>query len=76
MEFYTCLKSENRADILSFSELFKLGPQLERIKIRDGGHELERSFDADFCGIHEEEANYLRDKENEFLEAAHIVPIK
>ena len=29
-----------------------------------------------FCGIHEEEAIYLRKQEKEFLEKVHIVPIQ
>ena len=35
-----------------------------------------RNYDADFLGIHEEEAELLRQKDEEFLRRVHIVPIR
>ena len=59
-----------------FSEIWDFWPRLELVKIKGSGGEHERNYDADFCGIHEEEASYLRGQGEEFLKAIHIVPTK
>ena len=37
---------------------------------------LTRNYDADFCGISEEEAEVLRGMDEEYLENVQIVPIR
>ena len=64
------------AHILVFSQICQLWPQLEVVKIKGSGCFPERNYDADFCGIYEEEASYLREQGEQFLDVVHIVPIK
>ena len=64
------------ADILVCSQIWQLWPHLEEISITGRENNLGRNKDADFCGIYEEEASYLREQPEEFLEAVHTVPIK
>ena len=61
---------------LSFAQIWDLWPKLEIVKIKAGRVHLYGYYDADFCGIHEEEANHLREQEDQFLRLVHIVPIK
>ena len=64
------------SDFLPLTELWQLWPLLEDIKVEGHYKCLERNYDAEFCGIHDEEAMYLRELPDGFLEAVHIVPIQ
>ena len=59
-----------------FPQIWELWPKLEQVNVRWRYVHLDRYYDADFCGIHEEEAKYLRQKGDKFLRSVHIVPIK
>lgn len=50
-------------------------PNLEELAIRYC-RASELRFDAGICGIFEEEADYLRQKSVEYLQAVHIVPVR
>ena len=67
---------ETEADIVPFLKIWELWPKLEVLKVAGGVNYLERNYDADFCGIHEEEAAFLREMGMDFLTAVHIVPAK
>ena len=56
--------------------IWELWPHLEELVITGDYNYLQRSYDADFCGINKEEVELLMDKDNEFLQAVHIVPIR
>ena len=64
------------SDLPSISEICELWPCLEQLKIFGDKNCLKRNYDAEFCGISEEEADLIREKDEDFLQAVHIVPIQ
>ena len=50
-------------------------PQLEELHYIGWGDCINKSLDADICGIHEEEAEFLRSQEEDYLENVHVVPV-
>ena len=63
--------------VLEFQQIWSSWPSLERFRF-PGKMKISPSanMDASFCGISWEEAEFLRQKDEEYLEAVHIVPIK
>ena len=47
---------------LPFAGIFQVWPNLEELEVTGGRNYLDRNYDADFCGIHEQEAEFLREK--------------
>ena len=76
MTYRTSYSQLLERDALPLSEFFELWPDLEELLITGDHNHLVRSYDSDFCGINDEEAELLRGKDEEFLEAVHIVPTK
>ena len=58
------------------AELWELWPNLEELKIFGLMSKLTENYDAEFCGISEEEAEELRTMDDEYLGNVHIVPIR
>ena len=65
-----------KRDSLPLAQVFQFWPDLTELKIAGANNFARRSFDADICGIHEEEAALLRTMDTSFLERVQIVPIK
>ena len=64
-------------DLLSFTQIFQLWPQLEQLQVTGRVNNCFKwNYDADFCGIHEEEVMRLEEKDKGFLRKVHIVPTK
>ena len=63
-------------DIAPFSDIWRFWPQLVQLKVDVAADLPNRNYDADFCGIYEEEAEILRDKEETYLLNVHIVPVR
>ena len=57
-------------------ELWELWPGLEELKVEGVSETLRQNYDAEFCGIFEEEAELLRAQDEEFLRTVQIVPIR
>ena len=68
--------SDRARDFAPFEEIWNCWPQLQELKFYGQNNSLNRNYDSDFCGIHEEEADLLRQEGKEYLERVHIVPIK
>ena len=63
-------------DVAPFSDIWKLWPQLVGLRITVSAKYPNRNYDADFCGIYEEEAEILREKDANYLRNVHIVPVR
>ena len=65
-------------DALPLTEICGCWPQLVELKIKGHGNTLSWNYDAEFIGVHEEEAKLLRKRttDNDYLRQVHIVPIK
>ena len=61
---------------LPCGEIWEMWPKLEELKISGSQITLTRNYDADFCGIHEEEASQLRKMDENYIRAVHLVPIR
>ena len=61
---------------IPFSEIWELWPRLEELEVSGDCLILRDSYDAEFCGIHPEEAKILREKDDEYLKTVNIVPIR
>ena len=61
-----------------FLEIFEHWPQLVELELTRPYYDpvFLRNSDASFCGIHEEEAELLSQKDEDFLKKVHIVPIR
>ena len=57
-------------------EFWEVWSNLQELNISGPGGVLRQNFDAEFCGINEEEAELLRDMDDEFLKRVQIVPIR
>ena len=66
----------DKAKSLPCQALWELWPQLEHIEVCGEGNTLTHNYDAEFCGIHDEEAELLRKMDNKYLRRVHIVPIR
>ena len=64
------------AEIAPFSDIWTCWPDLHKLSIYGSTVSITRNFDADFCGITEQEAEWLRRQPTRFLKKVHIVPIK
>ena len=76
MEIRGSRSNQLKGDSVPFSIIFQFWPELEELRITRADFFLHRSYDADLCGIHEEEAELLRKMNPEFLRNVRIVPIK
>ena len=60
--------------------IFRFWPDLKTLFISSGTWDLEDkalpNWDAEFCGINQEEVELLRGKEEEYLRNLHIVPVR
>ena len=83
--FFTNLKSLDlnisfswglRSDPLPISEISQVWPDLEELNIHGRDNFLGQNYDADFCGVYEDEAELLRTKDEDYLRAVHIVPVR
>ena len=63
-------------DLPSLAEIWEVYPFLQELKIKGTGNKLKFNYDSQFCGIFDEEVELLREKEEEYLKAVHIVPIR
>ena len=59
-----------------YGELWELWPNLEELNIKGAKMTLRKNYDAEFCGINEEEAELLRKMDDEYLRNVHLVPIR
>ena len=64
------------SDVVSLSDIWEMYPALEELKIKGKADKPNSNYDAQFCGISEEEAELLREKDEEYLRAVNIVPIR
>ena len=65
------------ADPVPLSEIFRLWPELKELKIKGFNMAQSRSYyDADCCGINEEEAELLGQEDEGYLRNVMIVPIR
>ena len=64
------------SDVVSLSDIWEMYPALEELKIKGKADKLNSNYDAQFCGIFEEEAEMLREKDEEYLRTVNIVPIR
>ena len=64
------------SDPLPISQVSECWPDLEELNIHGAYNFLGRNYDADFCGVHEEEAEMLRTADDDYLKAVHIVPTR
>ena len=66
------------AGCVPYSRIWDNWPRLEELEISDEGMGmvLSKNYDDEFCGIHPEEAELLREKDEEYLKAVNIVPEK
>ena len=58
------------------TDICQFWPGLDELKIVCKQVKLKRNFDAEFCGIHEEEAEMLRSQAEKYLRGLQIVPIE
>ena len=72
MEVYSAADN----DFLPLNEIFLCWTYLRQLQIIDVVNFAPRCHDDDFCGINNEEAELLREQDEEFLKAVHIVPIR
>ena len=75
----TLKMDNNRAldrDVMQLPDICEMWPDLEELEITGDYNFLERCYDADFCGIHEQEAEMLKEMGDEHLQRVKIVPIK
>ena len=66
----------NRSEHVPCREVWETWPNLQELKVRGTCGTLEQNYDAEFCGIHEEEAELLRGMDDEYLRNVQIVPIR
>ena len=66
----------HESEDLPCQEFWELWPDLQELEVRGIECTLSRNFDAEFCGVHKEEAKVLREMDQEYLRAVHIVPIR
>ena len=69
----TLLEGEDQVPISGIS---KAWPQLQELLIFGKRNRLGRCWDYEFCGIHEEEVELLRNQPRAYLEVVQIVPIR
>ena len=62
--------------VVPYSKIFKNWPNLKTLSVRDGFEYHVSNYDAEFCGINQEEAELLGTMDNEDLRRLHIVPIR
>ena len=65
-----------QANLPPFQQIWERWPDLEEFYFGGKNTFLERNCDADFCGIHEEEAELLRGMDEGYFKAVQIVPIR
>ena len=75
LRLYNTSKYDGEEEI-PISKIVELWPALETLEISGNGNTLRRSYDADICGINAEEVELLWEKDEEYLKAVHIVPIR
>ena len=75
LKLSVCGNDRFGAELAQFSDIWKYWPDLHSLKIDGIMISIGRNFDADFCGIHEEEAEWLRQQSTKYLKKVHIVPI-
>ena len=76
MHFQVPETTYTMCDFAPLAEIWKYFPHLEELKFTEAGGSIYRNYDADFCGITEEEAELLRQQTAEDLEDIQIVPIR
>ena len=62
--------------VVPLADIWECWPQLEDLKKTWRGLSAIHSYDADFCGIHQEEVDMLAWEGREYLQNVHIVPIR
>ena len=65
-----------RAEHVPCGEFWELWPTLEELKFSGTESILRQNYDAEFCGISEQEAELLRGMDEEYLRSVQIVPIQ
>ena len=68
--------SDGMWDFGPVEEIWECWPRLEELKVFGTNSFLNRNYDMDFCGIHEQEVEMLKRKGGKFLQSFHVVPIK
>ena len=76
LNFRVCEFVDRTRDFGPVGEIWEGWPQLEELKFYGRWNILNRNYDLDFCGIHEDEANLLKLNSDEYLRSVHIVHIK
>ena len=61
---------------IPISQIVELWPDLEALETSGNRNTLRRNYDPDICGINAEEVEMLWDKDEEYLGAVHIAPIR
>ena len=70
-------KLYTKEDLPIFTKIFEFWSDLRELRVTGLiNQDLKQSFDAEFCGILEQEAELLREKDEDYLRAAQIVPIR
>ena len=59
----------------SFAQVWASWPKLEELATNLEGY-WNCNFDAEICGIFQEEVDFLRQQSTEYLQAVHIVPVR
>ena len=59
-----------------YEHIWKCWPMLKNVKVFEFDLDNETNLDAQFCGIHAEEAAELQEKDEEYLNMINIVPIR
>ena len=71
LELYLC-----QSEYAPCGEVWELWPNLEQLKLSVTWITVRKNYDAEFCGIHKEEVELLREMDDEFLRTVQIVPIR
>ena len=66
----------NKSERLACREFWELWPNLEDLKVKGDQLTLVQNYDADFCGIHQEEVELLREMDEGSLGSVQTVPIR
>ena len=63
-------------DAAPFAKIWEFWPELVELEVSVGCKYPDRNHDAIFCGLHEEEVEFLKTQTDEYLQTVHIVPVR
>ena len=64
------------AHTVPYRQIFRLWPNLKRLHVRGSIKHPVSNYDAEFCGINQEEVELLWSMDDDYLKNVHIVPVR